>query len=74
MNETKDLGVNVNLKMDDLQEKFWIALQKFAWWWYLLINISNIFFQIQSMADPYSQLHLAVNIVYSIFSIISLSL
>jgi len=44
MNEARDLRANVSTKMDDLQEKIWITLQKYAWAWGLLLNTSNIYF------------------------------
>ena len=44
MSSTKDLGANVSKKMNEVSQKIWPTLQKYAWAWGLLLSMSNIYY------------------------------
>ena len=52
----------------------WNDLQKNGGYYGLLMNFSNILYQYNAITKPYSERHMLVNIIYSVFTVISLSL
>ena len=51
----------------------WKTLEDNGGYWGLAINFSNILYQIKALANPLSDLHMKVNIIYSLCTFLSLS-